>query len=132
MDAIKNGQPVPWTAIRIIDSIDKKELGSAISASGYSIMMASQFLDKYKLSSWKTHKSNKAAVTDQERREVSEKIAKDLASHDKWKNHGHAIHRDDLWDKTRLQIEHPKSVPNLERAIIRFWALCQRSLYDHH
>ena len=55
-DAMQNGRPFPWTAVRIIDSLDKKELGDAITATTYSLMMASQFLQNYKFKHWTTRK----------------------------------------------------------------------------
>src|SRR5690606_32184813 len=57
-EAMAKGQPVPWTAVRIIDSIDKKELGDAITASKYSIDMAKQFLVQYKFRHWLIRKSS--------------------------------------------------------------------------
>jgi hypothetical protein len=121
-EALKNGQGVPWTAIRIIDSIDKKELGDAISASNYSTKMAAQFLQNYKFRSWTRHKSNQAPVTAAEREEAALEIAQALASHDRWKAHGHAISREVLWDQVKLLVDHPD--PNLEKAMVRLWALC--------
>ena len=120
--AIDSGHPVPWTAIRIIDSIDKKELANANSATYYSTMMATQFLMNYKLKNWKTRESSGQPVTDEDRQRRAEEIAKSLASHDRWKNHGHAISREVLWDEIKLKIEHPDS--ELENAIFRLWALC--------
>ena len=121
-NAIDNGQAVPWTAIRIIDGIDKKELADANSATHYATMMASRFLVNYKFKNWKTRENNSKPVTDEYRQQRAEEIAKSLASHDKWKNHGHAISREVLWDEIKLRIEHPEG--ELEQAIIRFWALC--------
>jgi hypothetical protein len=120
-DAIKAGKPVPWTAVRLVDSMDKKELGAAITASGYATQMATQFLLDHKFRDWKTHKSSGAPVTDAERLADATLIAEALASHDRWKNHGHAISRDVLWNEIRLQIEHPAAP--VERAIVRLWAL---------
>lgn len=121
-EALKKGVNVPWTAVRIIDSLDKKELGDAISASNYSTMMAAQFLQNYKFRNWPVHKSTGSPVTDEEKQQAAHEIAAALASHDRWKNHGHAIPRDVLWNEVKLEIEHPDT--GLERAMVRFWALC--------
>jgi hypothetical protein len=51
-EALVNKQLLPWTAIRIIDTLDKKELADAITASHYSTQMASQFLIDYKFRHW--------------------------------------------------------------------------------
>jgi hypothetical protein len=120
-DAMKKGGAVPWAAVRIIDSIDKKELGDAITASRYSTMMASQFLINHKFRNWRIRETSRQEVTPEYREERAGQIANALASHDRWKNHGHAISRDVLWNEIQLRIEHPKS--ELERAAIRLWAL---------
>lgn len=120
-NAMKKGGTVPWAAVRIIDSIDKKELGDAITASRYSTMMASQFLNNYKFRNWRVRETSKQEVTSEYREERANQIADALASHDRWKSHGHAISRDVLWNEIKLRIEHPKG--ELERAVIRLWAL---------
>lgn len=120
-DAIKKSGTVPWTAVRIIDSIDKKELGDAITASNYSKMMASQFLINFKFRNWQVREGSGMEVTPQYREDRADEIADALVSHDRWKNHGHAISRDVLWSEIKLRIKHPND--GLERAIIRLWAL---------
>lgn len=120
-DAMDKGGSVPWSAVRIIDSIDKKELGDAITASRYSTMMATQFLINYKFKNWAIRETSGVPVTDEYRQQRAEEIASSLASHGKWKNHGHAISRDVLWNEIKLKIGHPEN--DLERAIIRLWSL---------
>lgn len=120
-EAMKNGQQVPWSAVRIIDGIDKKELGDAITASQYSTMMATQFLINYKFQYWNVRETTGKQVTQQYKEERAGEIADALASHDRWKSHGHAISRDVLWKEIKLQVDHPKQ--NLEQAIKRLWAL---------
>lgn len=120
-DAMQKGGTVPWSAVRIIDSIDKKELGDAITASHYSRIMAAQFLMNYKFRQWKTRETSGQEVTQQYREKRADDIATALVSHERWKNHGHAISRDVLWNEIKLRIEHPKD--KLERSIIRLWAL---------
>lgn len=120
-EAMKKGQSVPWTAVRLVDSMDKKELGAAITASGYSTQMATQFLLDHKFRDWKQHKSSGAAVTDPEREAAANLISEGLAAHDRWKHHGHAISREILWKEIHLLIDHPD--PQLERGLVRLWAL---------
>jgi hypothetical protein len=123
-EALDNKQPVPWTAVRIVDSMDKKELGEAISASEYSKNMATEFLNTYKLKSWVVHTANGEPVTQKEREDVAKEIASALVSHSRWKAHGHAIQRDALWNEVKLLIDRPESMPGLNLALARFWALC--------
>jgi hypothetical protein len=120
-DAMKNSRAVPWTAVRIVDSLDKKELGDAITASAYSVTMATEFLSRYKFKNWTTRETSRLPVTDEYRKTRASEIASALASHDRWKNHGHSIPRDVLWQEIKLRIEHPPL--ELERAIARLWAL---------
>jgi hypothetical protein len=75
----------------------------------------------YKFRNWRIRETSRQEVTPEYREERADQIAKALASHDRWKNHGHAISRDLLWDEIQLRIEHPKS--ELERAIVRLWGL---------
>jgi len=120
-EAMQKGQPVPWSAVRLIDGIDRKELGDAITASQYSTMMVKQFLLNYKFKHWTVRETTRVAVTPEYREARATEVANALASHDRWKNHGHAISRDVLWDEIKLRIEKPDQ--NLERAIKRLWAL---------
>lgn len=121
-EALKTGGRVPWTAVRIIDTIDKKELADAISASDYSIKMASEFLTNYKFRNWTIRKSSGEAVNPEYRQARAKEIAEALASHDRWKNHGHALSRDILWEEVKLKIAHPNQ--DLSRAVVRLWAMC--------
>lgn len=119
--ALAKGAGVPWTAVRLIDSLDKKELGEAITASQYSHTMATQFLEKYKFRNWTIKETSQQPVTPAERLARAGEIAAALVSHDRWKSHGHAIPRDVLWKEIQLRIDHPDAA--LERAIIRLWAV---------
>ena len=118
----KNGSGVPWTAVRIIDTIDKKDLGNAITATAYSRDLVTQFLINYKFKNWHVRRTSQNPVTDDYRKQRASTIASELASHERWKNHGHALSRDVLWGEIQLEIDHPAS--DLERVIRRAWALC--------
>ncbi len=121
-EARKQGQPVPWTAVRIIDTIDKKDLGAAITATNYSTMMATQYIKDYKFQSWTVRESTGEPVTEQFKEARAEEIAKALASHERWKNHGHALSRKVLEDELKLKVEIPDT--DLNKAIINLWAIC--------
>lgn len=120
-DALKSGAGVPWAFVRILDTLDKKELGEALTASRYSETMAAQFLQKHKFRDWTITETSRKPVSDADRATRAAEIASALGSHDRWKSHGHAISRGVLWDEIRLRIDHP--VPDLNRAMIRLWAL---------
>jgi hypothetical protein len=120
-EALKKGLPVPWGYVRIIDSLDKKELGEAITASQYSETMAAQFLQRYKFRQWTVKETSQVAVTEQYKAARANEIAAALGSHDRWKSHGHSLSRDVLWSEIKLRIDHPDAA--LERAIVRMWAV---------
>lgn len=120
-EAMREGHPVPWTAVRIVDSLDKKELGDAITATHYSRMMASQFLQQFKFNGWTIRETSRQPVTPEYKEARANEIATGLVSHDRWLSHGHAIPRDVLWNEIKLHIDHPP--PDLEKAITRLWAL---------
>lgn len=120
-EAMKKGLPVPWALVRAIDSLDKKELGEALTASQYAQSMASQFLQKYKFRNWTMRETSKTPVTEVDRAQRASEIAAALGSHDRWKSHGHSISRDVLWNELRLKIDHPDG--NLNRSMVRLWAI---------
>ena len=119
--AIKTGGMIPWTAVRIVDTIDKKELGEAITASDYSRRMVQEFLVRYKFGHWDVRKTSGARVDEEYKRTRAAEIADALCSHERWKSHGHAINREVLLSEIKLKIEHPDGA--LLRSITRAWAL---------
>jgi hypothetical protein len=120
-NALANNQPIPWSMVRIIDTIDKKELGDAITATQYSSNMAAEFLRKYKFKNWTIRHSSGLPVTEDYKSQRSIEVGTSLASHEKWKSHGHSISREILWSEIKLKVDHPDSA--LERAIRRSWAI---------
>jgi hypothetical protein len=121
-DALKAGNPVPWSAVRIIDTIDKKDLGDAMTASAYSMTLAIQFLVNYKFRNWTMRRTSNIPTTAEYKLQRAMEVADSLASHERWKSHGHALSRDVLWNEIALEIDHPDAA--LERAIRRAWAIC--------
>lgn len=121
--AIRDKKNPPWHYIRMIDVMDPKEVGFAISASQYSIKMATDFLLTYKFKHWATHGKTGTPVTPDEKRQRSAWIAQKLCSNEYWKSHGHGITRETANTDLKLKIDQPEQVKGLERAIRRLWAL---------
>jgi hypothetical protein len=121
-DALAQKRPVPWAMIRLLDVMDQKQLGFAMTSTAYVINTAATYLERYKFKTWIQH-SNGSPVTPAERHERAGWVAQQLASHDKWKAHGHAISRDVLWDELKIKIDWPETVAGLQRAMRRLWAL---------
>lgn len=121
--AIANNQPIPWHLVALLNTMDKKELGDAISASDWSTKIAADYLERYKFKNWTKDGKTGQPVNDDERKARAIDKAKLLASHDTWKAHQHAINRDVAWHTLRIKIEHPETVDGFLRATRRFWAL---------
>lgn len=122
-EMMKKGQQPPWTDLQILRGIDPKEIGNAMNASNYSIQMVEEYLYNHKFKNWTIHSDGVTAVTDIEKKDRANEIAKMLCEHSKWKNHGHAITREAAWDVCKLKISHAEKTVGLDRAMRRMWAL---------
>ena len=120
---IKKGLQPPWTDLEILRGIDPKEIGNAMNASNYSIQMVEEYLYNHKFKNWTFHSCGTTPVTEQEKKNRSNEIAKLLCEHSKWKNHGHAITREAAWDVCKLKIHHAEDIAGVDRAMRRMWAL---------
>ena len=69
-----------------------------------SIDLLKKWLVEYKFKNWTHHRTRggNAEVTDQERSERAEQIARDLADHKRWRSHGRSL---DIAKLTELRIE---------------------------
>lgn len=122
--AMKAGGQPDWTDLQILRLIDPKDIGAAINASKYSVEIVANYLENYKFKTWSHHSSTGAPVTPKERKQRAEEIANQLCDHGLWKSHGRGITREEAEATCRLKITHAESIPGLDRAIKRFWALC--------
>jgi len=121
--AIARSENPPWSLIRLLDQMDQRQLGAAMSSTEYVINAASSYLERYKFRNWTAHRSSGASVTLEEKRIRADEVARQLASHEKWKAHGHAISREVLSGELRIEIDHPEVIAGFQRAIRRLWAL---------
>lgn len=121
--ALKAGQNPDWTHIQLLNNIDAKEVGSTLSNSQYSIGLAQTYLAEYKFKTWLNHDNTGIAVTPQDKATAALEIATKLCSHEDWHTHSHGISREIAWKTLRLKIDHPESVPGLQRAMRRLWTL---------
>lgn len=119
---LKKGQTPDWADIQILQNIDAKEIGNALSLSEYSIQLANEYLKKYKFRDWVTH-ANGTQVTPAERDARADEVARKLCSHEHWKVHSHGISREVAWNELKIKIGHPETIEGFERTIRRFWAL---------
>ncbi len=119
--ALAQGLQPRWTDIQLLRLLDPKELGDALAASHYSVQLATDYLNRYKLADWRVRQSSGQPVTAEHRQKTALKIANLLGSHDEWKAHSHGIFPDVLHAKCGLHIVRPNQ--NLARAMRRLWAL---------
>ena len=124
-ELIKKGQPPAWSDQLLLKNMDPMEIGAAMMASKYSIELVEEYLYKYKFKEWSVHSTHDAGteVSDEQKKQRASEIASLLCKHDKWKNHGHAINREAAWSECQLKITHSESIPDLDRAMRRMWAL---------
>ena len=121
--ALRRGENPPWTLIRLVDNMDPRLIGDAMSQSNYSITMATDFLRKYKFSTWTHRRSTGEVVTQDMKTARAQEIAGLLCSNERWKSHGHGITRDVANQELQLVIDHLEDQAGLQRAVRRFWAL---------
>jgi hypothetical protein len=124
MEHLKRKEPVDWTDVQLLGSIDAREIGVAINASKLSTDLVAQYLEKYKFKNWIYHDGDKSReVTAKERKDRALDIANQLCDHSLWLSHANRITRQIVEERCRLEIIHPEEINGLERAIKRFWAL---------
>lgn len=121
--AISKGETIQWSLVRLLDGIDKMQLGSVISMTKYGMSWAAFYLENYKFRTWSVHESSQLPVTPDEKRTRAGQIASLLANNESFYSHGHGITRETAWSQLRLKIQHPEDTPGLQRALRRLWAL---------
>lgn len=121
-ELIKKGQRPSWTDLAILQNMDAKEIGFAKTSSKYCIDLVRDYLKLYKFRSWTEHTADKSIVTEQEKEETADKIARMLCDHGQWNSHSNGINRDVLNRTCGLKIVHSESIVGLDRAIKRNWA----------
>lgn len=105
--------------VPILRNIDPGLLQQARNASDLSSSLVAEWLARYKFRDWTTHSSSGRPVTDEERVERADEIAKKLCDHGKWLSHGSPIGISDL-QKLRLEVTDYGRLPELKE---RIWAL---------
>jgi len=119
-DVKNNGGALNPVYIPILRNVDPGKLQSAINASQLSIDLVTNWLVTYKFRNWTIHSSNGNPVTDDERRERAQEIAKALCDHQRWLSHGRPIKLADL-QQLRLHITDYGQTPDLQTEIWALW-----------
>lgn len=89
----------------ILQNQDLATLRRYEQARDLSVSLLKDWLFQYKFKDWENHSSNGAKVTDEEKLQRAEEIAKALSDHKKWHSHGRMIGITTLTDDLKLKIE---------------------------
>jgi hypothetical protein len=123
IDAQKKSEPLPIAWLEVLRTIDKRDLGAAVTASMYSSKMAAEWLAKYKFRDWPVHLSTGRPVTADEKEARAKEIAALLCDHKTWLSHGHRIRREDARSVLRLRIQDLESDEATLVSVRKLWAL---------
>ena len=99
----KKGQLAPADVV-MLKSLDLAKLALFEQARDLSVDLLKKWLVEYKFKDWTQHRTTHpgAPVTDFEKSERAEQIARELADHKKWRSHGRSL---DIAKLTSLRIE---------------------------
>lgn len=112
--------------IPILQAISPGEIEAAKNALKFGTTLAAKWLETCKFKHWVTHETSRTPVTDAERAERADKIAKELGSHAKWLSHGRSIKMQDLI-AMGIKITNFEDTPELNDAIKRYHILMRMS-----
>jgi hypothetical protein len=120
---LENGAGVPWHYVRLLDTMDHRQIGNAFTTSEYVQRMASEFLLTYKFKHWDKREATGEIVTHDYKQARADQIAEKLSTNDYWKSHSHGIDRETVKRELELKVSDIESEKGLERSVRRLWAL---------
>lgn len=99
----QKGQLAPADVV-MLKSLDLAKLALFEQARDLSIDLLKKWLVEFKFKNWTHHRTNNpgAPVTEHQKAERAEQIARDLADHKRWRSHGRSL---DIAKLTELRIE---------------------------
>lgn len=89
----------------MLQKLDLAEIRQYESAKALTVSLLKEWLVKYKFKNWTTHGSNGKPVTETEKTERAETIAKYLGDNSLWHSHGRSIGIKTLTDLLKLKID---------------------------
>jgi Serine dehydrogenase proteinase len=110
--------------VPILQALSPGEIQHAENALKFARKLVTDWLATYKFKNWVTHSSTGLPVTDNDKRERAEEVAKQLCDHRRWLTHARSINLADL-RSMRLKIEDYSDTPDLADAIRRYYTLLQ-------
>lgn len=114
----------------LLNSIDLAELHRFEQARDLSITLLKEWLVAYKFKNWTNHRTNNvgAVVTDAERQERAEQIARALSDDKRWHSHGRMISMKTLTEGLRLEIDDYSQIIELSHGAKMYNALLSEFL----
>ena len=112
--------------IPILQAISPGEIQHCLNAQAFSRQLVTNWLKEYKFRYWDVHSSTGETVTDAQKEERAEEIAKKLCDHNNWLTHGRSIRIGDLREM-RLQVTDYTENQELNDAITRYYTLLRMS-----
>jgi len=112
--------------IPILQNISPGEIQHCENAQAFSRTLVTNWLKEYKFKFWDVHSSTGEPVTEEDKRDRAETIAKLLCNHGYWLTHGRSIKISDLEDM-RLLINNYGNNADLNDAIVRYYTLLRMS-----
>lgn len=111
----------------LIQSFDLARLRRFEQARDLSITLLKEWLVQYKFKDWTIHRTDPAKhnqlVTDNERKERAEEIARQLGDHNYWHSHSRMISLKTLQENLRLEIDDYSSNSDLAEAVANYYDL---------
>ncbi len=108
--------------VPILQNISPGEIQECENALEFSQALVTSWLSMYKFKFWSTHGSTGLPVTEEERKDRANTIAKALCDHGRWLSHGRSITMNDLKDM-RLKITDFGEDAELADAIRRYYTV---------
>lgn len=114
----------------LLQRVDLAELRRYEQARDLSISLLKQWLVAYKFKNWTHHKTTSPGtpVTQQQKEQRAEQIAKDLADNKRWHSHSRMISMACLQKDLRVEIDDYSAVPALRDNVKIYAALLQEHL----
>ena len=112
--------------ITLLNKLDLGELYQFEQARELSHDLLINWLSTYKFKNWDTHSSTGKPVTDEDKKQRAEDIAKVLSDNERWHSHGRMISRDTLTSDSegiRLEIEKIEDNPDILSALEEYVGL---------
>jgi hypothetical protein len=127
-EANERGMLNPFDAT-MIAQITPGELGNVFHALEYAKDLVVDWLAKYKFKNWNLTETRKIPVTDDDKKERAQEIAKEFTNHSKWRMHGRSIKIKDL-EEIGLKIIKIDEEQELADIIYRIQTVCKMLFYS--